>query len=182
MSKKFGIVDLMDALELGRDQLFYWIKTKRLVKPEIEGKGRGARSKFSIFNVFELAVIRELASLGIELNFIEQIIKNREITGLFKVKNGRKFHSGQLASKDNLIKTAFHKYQLNKKDNRTGEYYLMIFKDSSNKYKFFPIMDASALKQLDVKELFEIGLIDSAVFLNLHGILRELEKKIGEGV
>jgi len=69
----FKIIEVIKALEVGRDQLFYWVKTKRLIKPEIEGKGRGKRSKFSLFNIFELAVIQELANLGLELNFIKEI-------------------------------------------------------------------------------------------------------------
>ena len=60
-------------LGINKDQLHHWVKTKRLIKPAIEGIGRGRRNKFSFENLLCLALIKDLVRFGIELRTIEAI-------------------------------------------------------------------------------------------------------------
>ena len=48
---------IIEFLDVNKDQLFHWVKTKGLVKPHVEGKGRGGRSKFSFENLLDLVLI-----------------------------------------------------------------------------------------------------------------------------
>ena len=75
MPHKYSAKDVEKILGINPDKLFYWVKTKRLVSPMIEGKGRGKVNYYSFDNLFQLALIRNLTGFGIELNSIEEILK-----------------------------------------------------------------------------------------------------------
>ena len=65
-----------DILGISRNQLFFWVKTHRLVTPDFEqGIGTGNRNRFSRKNLLEMMIIKELSSFGIDLRNIE-LIKN----------------------------------------------------------------------------------------------------------
>lgn len=64
-----------ELLGIDKDKLHHWVQNKRLLKPAVEGKGRGGRNKFSFENLLELALIQELLPFGIELNGIAGIMK-----------------------------------------------------------------------------------------------------------
>ena len=73
-SRHFEAKDIQKLLGIDKNKLFYWIKTHRLLKPEIEeASGTGTRAKFSIKNLLELATIKELISLGFDLNSIKKV-------------------------------------------------------------------------------------------------------------
>ena len=66
--------DIKRILGVDKNKLFYWIKTYRLLTPEVEeALGTGTRAKFSIKNLFELAVIKEMIAVGLDLSSIKQI-------------------------------------------------------------------------------------------------------------
>jgi len=69
---------IQDILGIDKNKLFFWTQTKQLLKPEIEEKGRGGRSKFSFVNLLNLALIKELSEFGIELNAIKNILKAKQ--------------------------------------------------------------------------------------------------------
>ena len=80
MSKLYKIKEALEILEVDRNTLFYWIKSKRFTDPVERGRGKGARTRLSIFNLIELAIAKKLANLGVELNYIEDILRERNIT------------------------------------------------------------------------------------------------------
>ena len=72
----FQAKDIHKLLGIDKNKLFYWIKTHRLLKPEIElASGTGSRSKFSLKNLLELATVKELLSLGFDLSSIKKIMR-----------------------------------------------------------------------------------------------------------
>jgi len=73
-NKHFESRDIDRLLHIDRNKLFYWIKTHRLLSPDIEeGKGTGSRSKFSFNNLLELTFIKSLVEFGIDLNAVSEI-------------------------------------------------------------------------------------------------------------
>lgn len=66
---------IQDILDISKDQLLHWVKTMRLVKPIVTGKGRGGRSKFSFKNLLEIAIVKEMLNFGLDLNSIVKIKK-----------------------------------------------------------------------------------------------------------
>lgn len=59
---------------IDKNKLFYWIKTLRLLKPDIEeASGTGTSSKFSLKNLLELATIRQMRTHGIDYKSIQKI-------------------------------------------------------------------------------------------------------------
>ena len=65
-------------------QLFHWGRTWGLIEPEVKAKGRQGKNKYSLENLVQLAVIKELVNSGIELSFIEQLIESTNIFDLLR--------------------------------------------------------------------------------------------------
>lgn len=73
-SKLFLAADIERILGIDKNKLFYWIKTYRLLKPDIEvAKGTGSRAKYSLRNLLELATIKAFLTMGYDLNTIGRI-------------------------------------------------------------------------------------------------------------
>lgn len=73
-SKHFEARDIKAILDIDKNKLFYWIKTHRLLKPEIEeASGTGSKAKFSLKNLLEIAMIKEMINFGFELKAIKEI-------------------------------------------------------------------------------------------------------------
>lgn len=73
-SKQFEAKEIKRLLRIDKNKLFYWIKTHRLLKPDIEeASGTGTRTKFSLKNLLELAVIKRMIEDGFDLKKIEEI-------------------------------------------------------------------------------------------------------------
>jgi len=73
-NKQFTAKDIKNILGIDRNKLFYWIKTYRMVKPEIEeASGTGKTSKYSLKNLFELSIIKELLSSGFDIKTTTEI-------------------------------------------------------------------------------------------------------------
>jgi len=75
--------DVTNLLGIGKNQLSYLVKT-RIIMPYEKVRGRGKVHKFSLENLVQLAVIKELVNSGIELSFIEQLIESTNIFDLLK--------------------------------------------------------------------------------------------------
>ena len=65
-------------------QLFHWGRTWGLIEPEVKAKGRQGKNKYSLENLFQLAVIKELVNFGIELSFIEEIVRSEQFCDSYK--------------------------------------------------------------------------------------------------
>jgi len=73
-NKHFEARDVMELLGIDKNKLFYWINTHRLLKPEIaKASGTGTRVRFSVKNLLELAVIKEMLEFGFDLVAIKKI-------------------------------------------------------------------------------------------------------------
>jgi DNA-binding transcriptional MerR regulator len=72
--------DVEKILGVNRHKLFYWMKTHRLLSPDIKGSGgMGSKRIFSFKNLLEITVIKELVDFGLDLSSIESMQKkNRE--------------------------------------------------------------------------------------------------------
>ena len=79
----FTSKDVINLLGIGKNQLSYLIKT-RIITPHEKVRGRGKVHKFSLENLVQLAVIKELVNSGIELSFIEQLIESTNIFDLLR--------------------------------------------------------------------------------------------------
>ncbi len=72
--KHFKARDIKKILDVDKNKLFYWIRTYRLLKPEIaEASGIGTRSIFSLKNLLELATIKELLKFRLNLDLVKMI-------------------------------------------------------------------------------------------------------------
>jgi len=76
--------DIKKILGITPGQLFHWGRTWKLIEPEIRAKGRQGKNKYSLENLVQLAVIKELVDFGIELSFIEQLIESTNIFDLIR--------------------------------------------------------------------------------------------------
>jgi len=180
ISKTYKISDALRFLgmeEEGRDRLFYWIKHKRLITPEIQGRGRGARSKLSMMNIVELAVIKELADIGIELNSIEELLKKRIRSSTVKFENG----------KERLLEEkTFARYLeficdiYQKKTKENEDHYILIYKDGKGKYQSQDIGPLGFIEKVLKVEGLDFG--SAVIIVDLFEILREIEKKTGEKI
>lgn len=170
---------ILDLGEEGRDRLFYWIKHKRLkIKLEEEGKGRGKRSSLSFMNIFELAVIKELANLGIELSFIGDVLKS-SVTATTEGGKGKLIKEKHFAR---YLDSVYDSYRKEAKKNE--DFYVLIYKDKKNNYQFLPIGPFSFIERLIKSKKFNLSfnLSNAIAILNLYKILREIEKKTGERI
>jgi len=171
----FNIIQVIKTLEMGRDKLFYWVKTKRLIKPEIEGKGRGKRSKFSLFNIFELAVIRELVNLGFELNFIKEIINAKEVKGkTYRLGKEERF-TGEFVGGNSILNTLFNNYQtLTEEEKSNRDFFIMFFKDKKNSYCYWPFSNLGTIKDV----ICDRDYCNTIIILNVYNIVRRIEKRL----
>jgi len=92
--------DVCRILGIKPDQLSYYVRTKKLIKPAVIGKGRGSAHKFSLENLYQIALIQRLLKYGIELNFTKNIM-NKTKTALpsltiFDVYKEEKYKKGGL--------------------------------------------------------------------------------------
>jgi hypothetical protein len=76
-NKTFSVAEALEILEMDRDRLFYLISRRGLVQPAFRGIGRGGRTRLSLFNILNLALIRELLSWEISTQAIKQIFSGR---------------------------------------------------------------------------------------------------------
>jgi hypothetical protein len=71
----YGAKDIEKLLGINRNKLFFWVHTKRLIKPEIEEvRGTGKGNKFSFKNLLDLSIIKILDGYGFGLNAIQVIM------------------------------------------------------------------------------------------------------------
>ncbi len=76
INKQYTAKDIKSILGIDRNKLFYWIKTYRLLTPEIEeASGTGKTSKYSLKNLLELATIMELLNSGFDIKTTKEIMK-----------------------------------------------------------------------------------------------------------
>jgi hypothetical protein len=74
----FEARDIERLLNINKDQLYHWVKLRRLIIPEVEeGQGRGGRSKFSFKNLLDLSLIKDLYELKFEFIRIHNIMKTK---------------------------------------------------------------------------------------------------------
>lgn len=76
--------DIKRILDITPGQLFHWGRTWGLIEPEIKAKGRQGKNKYSLENLYQLALIKKLVNMGIELSVIERLLKSTDILNFFK--------------------------------------------------------------------------------------------------
>jgi hypothetical protein len=163
----YRIAEVLKFLDIGRDQLFYWIRTKRLIQLEEEGKGRGKRSLLSIKNIIELALAKDLVNIGIELTFVKDILQTR-----IRPSEDQKISIP-------LVDFICNEYRDKGRD--YPKYYLFINKDENNEYQFYPIWYLRKMELGNIMDSFreKIGVL---LVVDVFKILERIETKTGEKV
>jgi len=177
--KYFESRHIRKILGINKDQLLHWTLTRRLIKPAIEGVGRGGRSQFTFKNLFFLALIKELSIFGLDLRIIKEIIGLKQLYPPIKISDiGKK----ECKTKDLDIYDYVKKYSEDKgfKDfvlniSHFGEFEK--FKEASGKWFWF-IFPAD--KYFSSSHSGEDYLEKSSLQIFLSQIIRELEEKTGE--
>ena len=172
MKRNYRILDALNILEITRDKLFYWIKFQRLTIPEVQGEGKGTRSKLSILNIIELSIAKELADLGIELVFVRRILETTITSYEIESKTGER-KTEKPKSHLKLSEFVCNKYR--NKERGYQNFYLLIFKNEKGKYQFYPLWH---LRSVNLDSIMEIS--NTMVVVNLFKILQKIEKKLGE--
>jgi len=106
--------EVCKILGIKPDQLSYYVRTKKLIKPAVLGKGRGTAHKFSLENLYQISLIQTLLKYGIELNFTKNIM-NKTKTALpsvtiFDLYKEKKYREGGLLFEIYNYKKIFHIY------------------------------------------------------------------------
>ena len=67
--------DIREILGIDKNKLFYWTRTLGLLEPDIEkASGTGTSNKYSLANLIDLAVIKNMVHFGLSLNAIRRRI------------------------------------------------------------------------------------------------------------
>jgi len=189
----FRIVDIEKLLGIKRDQLFYWFKTKRLIKPMHEAIGRGRRSEFSLDNLFQLSLVQKLTDYGIELGFVREILTGPTDRRVWLTNVGLSF---RMPSGSKLLEKSKHQNVLNYyRKNRTifqkEGLLLMVFKIGREFYQEFDknsvileMLEKTFARKISKVKIgktdFEKKSIDNVILINVMKIIEDLEKKTGE--
>ncbi len=173
MRKNYSIAEALKILDLGRDQLFYWMKTKRLIKMEVEGKGRGARSRLSGKNIFELAIIKELSDIGVELNTIDQVLNGQNA---YRIKST----AGEIALKrgERYVDYVFSIYEKEKIDDsyeELREFLLLLYKNEENEFEYELIVQNPVGRD----HLRYLLTSHAVIVVDLYELIWKLDRKIG---
>lgn len=164
--KTFGISDAMRILDIPRDRLFYWLKHWRFTEPEIEGKGRGGRTRLSFKNIIALGVVKELARLGIDFNAIKEVFKTW--VGIETIEKKRF---------SNILDWAIFEY--GKEENKDKDFYLVIYRSEyDNSWGTLPLGVNVDIGLTGVFNLKGDGL--AQIVVELFGMIRTVEAKITE--
>lgn len=170
MSKFWESRNIQKFLNITKSQLLHWVQTRRLIKPAIEGKGRGGRSKFSFENLLDLALIKELADFGMELHSVKAIMEGKKKQWSFTLGEG-------LREEIELIK-AKTPWQVFKEDRKLHEregLWLMIEKFRGEFYWTYGKGENSIA---EIKRFLKAGdLVASKakIIVSISGIVNELE-------
>lgn len=181
MNRNYRIKDALEILEITRDKLFYWIKFQRLTIPEVQGEGKGTRSKLSILNIIELSIAKELANIGIELAFVRKILETivssyepETTVGSFKIedKSGKR-KTKKPTSRVKLSKFVYDEYRDRQRD--YPNFYFLIFKNEKGKYQFRPLW---YVRVINLESIMKMS--NTMVIVNIFEILQTIENKLGE--
>jgi len=81
--------DVERLLGIKADQLSYYVRTKKLFVPDEVGVGRGKSNKYSLYDLYKLALIKKLSKYGIELNFtksyLDKFLKTKSDQSIFEL-------------------------------------------------------------------------------------------------
>lgn len=176
MGKLFKIAEALKILELGeegRDRVFYWIMHKNLIVPEIQGEGRGGRTKLSIKNIVELGLIKELAGFGFELNAVKKVLEMKH--DIHFDKDGKRLEKS--LERQSFVDYICHEYRRSR-EGQEFDIFLTIHKDKNNKFVFGSLHNWSNSK---FGTVFEKD-INSVFVVDLYGILERIEKLSAEKI
>lgn len=175
MAKLFSIAESIEIIGVDRDRLYHWIKRKRLIKPEIASRGRGRPNMLSVSNLAELALAKNLTDLGIELNFVEDILNTEVWLNLEKDEKGKFSRPGKFSR---YIDSVFYLYKSWKEKYDQENYCIVIYKDEHNKYKF---IEQGEPDGINFKKLMK-ETADTIIIADLFQLLHRIEEKIGKSL
>lgn len=173
--KWYEAKDIKKLLGITPGQLFHWGRTWGLIKPDIKAEGRQGKNKYSFKNILFLALIQELLNCGLDLKSIRKII---EIKRPFP-HGGWKKIGKQFVKADPDEYNFYDIFDYAKKSNiYIFEFFRGNVPDEVKKGLYIP-------KDLDwvifpIKNNDPIFYARSALIINLHHIITELEEMTGE--
>jgi DNA-binding transcriptional MerR regulator len=177
--KHFRAKDIERLLNINKDQLYHWVKLKRLIKPEIEeGFGRGGRNKFSFKNLLDLSLIKDLYELRFDFYQITQIMKTT--APLFDpITGGPEVDWDQMKKVETDI---WESFSSNRPEFEEEGYVLIIARGKNedrifvtNEKKFYKMLYEKSPKRTDQIEAINKPLI----IIDLLEKIRVLEQKTG---
>jgi len=189
-SKLYTAKDINKYLEIKNKTLYHWVQNKRLLKPKIEGIGRGKKNKFTLENLATLYLIKVLNNYRIDLWAIRDILKRISspfleeiIRPLFERKRiiiESKFNEKKHSKRKVNLWTAYKK---GKKLFQKEGLFLIVSMSLEEKKVFYIIDDLiGAKKRLELmakdKEGYEY--LASMIFIDVVSIIKDLERKTGE--
>ncbi|TFH37620.1 MAG: MerR family transcriptional regulator [Anaerolineales bacterium] len=168
----YSAKEVYRLLGVNKNQLFHWISTHRLLRPDIdEGGGRGKKRVLSRNNLLELTLIIQLLQYKIDLKLIKQIKAGMDEWERFAInKNGKWIEADiprQKGSKRfDLYEWAFEtgeeaRFMLALEE---GSYRLALIEDLPYVSKKVPVILPPTYIAIDVKKLagLVMGLIKKA--------------------
>jgi DNA-binding transcriptional MerR regulator len=174
--------DITELLGISSDKLFHWKQTWRLVKPEIEVKGRAFKNKYSFKNLLDIAFIKELNKFGFEPSQISDIMKIFDGPDVPKEWRGSiwnyfKYRKEDVPVRDEKDEDLIYDYPGFEKAG-----FLILIYQQKEKYVTY----CGDIRQVfDYLENLELNRKDKDaskgfLIINLLGIIRELEESTGE--
>ena len=173
--------NIQDIFGISSDKLFHWKQTWRLVKPEIEVKGRAFKNKYSFKNLLDIAFINELNKFGFEPSQISDIIKIFDGPDVPKEWRGSIWNYFKYRRKDVPVRDekedSSYKYPGFEKSG-----FLILIYQHKKKYVTFCGDTKEVLDHLERHELESKDKDASKSFLiiNLLKIIKEIEELTGE--
>ncbi|NQT80261.1 MAG: MerR family transcriptional regulator [Candidatus Aminicenantes bacterium] len=171
MRKLYESRHIQKYLGINKDQLYHWIQTRRIIRPAIEGVGRGGRSKFSFKDLLYLALTRELIEFGFELRTIKTFFNNLRLYYPAFDPNSKDLNKARKKSKSYNIFDYVEKLKEANKDNKNMVFYYVVLKDKDLLMPVVYHQKGQPKTSKDIKCILQI---------NLSIIIKELEEKTGE--
>ena len=78
-NSKFTTFDIIKTINIPRERLQDWIN-REFIKPTTPAKGQGTKALFTINDVYQIELFRQLIEFGFKREFANKYIKN----GMFK--------------------------------------------------------------------------------------------------
>ena len=157
--KTFSSFEICKGLEINRPTLQDWL-SRGFVKPAIEAKGRGTKNVFSIDNLYQIELFRQLVARGFNRMECSQWIQYLSLEGI------REFHMHP-----EMYSKAFPNIDFYKQDEFSHTPFLMITRRGSEYNR-----SLTSFNQLMEDRGEDLKGVDEIHLINLNSVIEKVEK------